>query len=328
MRVLLPRQVGGGASGSESQQRIRERIEDAQWQREMLEKSRAEKTDELAQQRSRVAHIEEHSQRLAAQAKELLERAKAIDEGKKLRDEDMAAARAETAKLKAEIEKKKDELEKAKKKAPDGQEWYALIPYDGRSGTRRRPIYVECTEFGVVIQPEGLRLTTEDFSGPLGPGNPLDSALRAIRDYWERSAGTKAGQPYPLLVVRPSGVVAFGAAKAAISAWDDEWGYELISDDKNLDFGPPEPALNATLNKTVSVARQRQAAMIAMMPKRFQGEEPLRSFAPEPTIGVNGSRSIGGSGIGGSGNGTGGGSSVGNGSGTSGGGGGGTGSGG
>src|SRR6476620_6233771 len=81
--------------GSEPGQRVRERIEDAQWQREMLEKSRAEKTDELAQARSRVAHLEEHTQRLEAKAKELLERAKAIDEGKKLRDEDMAAAKAE-----------------------------------------------------------------------------------------------------------------------------------------------------------------------------------------------------------------------------------------
>jgi hypothetical protein len=311
--ALVSAQAEAGKSEDE-QRRIRERIDDAQWRQEMLEKSRAEKTDELAQARSRVAHLEEHAQRLEAKAKELLERAQAIDEGKKLRDEDMAATKAEAAKLKAEIEKKKEEIEKAKKNSPQGQEWYALIPYDGRSGTRRRPIYVECTEFGVIIQPEGLRLTTEDFNGPLGPGNPLDSALRAIRDYWERSAGTNAGQPYPLLVVRPSGVIAFRAARAGISAWDDEWGYELINDDKIIDFGPPDPALNATINKTVSVARQRQAAMIAMMPRRFQNEEPLKSFAPEPATATGNSRYVSG----GVGNGPGGGSGLGGGSGANG----------
>src|SRR5947207_1126186 len=227
-----------GAGGDEKE--LRERLEDAQWKRELLEKSRAEKSEELTQARARVAHLEEHTQRLEAQAKELLERARSIDDGKKLRAEDLAAARAEAFRLKAEIERKKKELEEAKKKAGDGQEWYALIPYDGRSGTRRRPIYVECTELGVIIQPEGMLLKAEDFNGPLAPGNPLDSALRAIRDHWERTAGNKAGQPYPLLVVRPSGVIAFGAAKAAIRAWDDEWGYELISDEKQLDFGLPD----------------------------------------------------------------------------------------
>jgi hypothetical protein len=303
--TIAATQIGGG----EGQQReLRERLEDAQWQRELLEKSRAEKSDELTQARARVAHLEEHTQRLEAQARELLERARAIDEGKKLRAEDLAAARAEADRLKKEIEQKKKELEQAKKQKGDGQEWYALIPYDGRSGTRRRPIYVECTEFGVLIQPEGLLLKAEDFNGPLGPGNPLDSALRAIRDHWERTAGNKAGQPYPLLVVRPSGVVAFGAAKAAIRAWDDEWGYELISDDKQLDFGPPDPALDQVLYKTVAVARQRQAAMVAMMPRRFQDDEPLKSFTPEPSIHTAGGRVVGGAGAGlGSGGGTGGG---------------------
>src|SRR5207253_2224026 len=59
-----------GGSHSADQSRFRERIEDAQWQRELLEKSRAEKAEELAQSRSRVAHLEEHTQRLAAQATE------------------------------------------------------------------------------------------------------------------------------------------------------------------------------------------------------------------------------------------------------------------
>jgi hypothetical protein len=275
--TVAAQQFGGGAAGGDAQ--FRERLEDAQWQRELLEKSRAEKTDELTKSRARLAHLEEHIQRLESQAKELMDRARSIDEGKKLRAEDLAAARAEAARMKAEIDKKKKELDEAKKKNRDGQEWYALIPYDGRSGTRRRPIYIECTEIGVVIQPEGLLLRASDFTGPLGPGNPLDVALRAIREHIERTAGDKAGQPYPLLVVRPSGILAFTAARAAMKAWDDEFGYELISDDKQLDFGPPDPALNATLNKTVNVARQRQAAIIAMMPRRFQGEEPLKSFA-------------------------------------------------
>jgi hypothetical protein len=288
--TIVAKQIGGGAEG-----RLRERLEDAQWQRELLDKSRAEKTEELAQSRARLAHLEEHTQRLEGRAKELLERAKSIDEGKKLRDEDLATARAEAERLKTEIDQKKKDLDEAKKKSRDGQEWYALIPYNGPAGTRRRPIYVECTEFGVIIQPEGLLLSAQDFSGPMGPGNPLDVALRAAREHLERTLGDKAGQPYPLLVVRPSGVVAFGAARSAIKAWDDEWGYELISDEKHLDFGPPDPALSAALSKQVTVARQRQAAMIAMMPRRYASDEPLKSFAAEDVVQQSAQqRSVGG----------------------------------
>src|SRR5262245_22665674 len=214
-------QVGG--SSSEQQATLKQRLDDAQWQRELLEKSRSEKTEELTGERARVAHLEEHTQRLESQAKELLERAKSIDEGKKLRDEDLAAAKAEAEKLKDEINRKRIEAADVRKKLADKEQSYALIPYDGPSGTRRRPVYIECTEFGVVLQPEGLILRAEDFNGPLGPGNPLDMALRSIREHIERTAGDKAGQPYPLLVVRPGGIVAYGAARAAMKAWDDEF---------------------------------------------------------------------------------------------------------
>jgi hypothetical protein len=290
--------VGNIGGGDDAQQRqLRERLEEAQWRRELLERSRTEKVDELAQSRARLAHLEEHAQRLAARARELLEQARSIDEGKRLRDGDLAAARAEIARLKAEIDRKQRELDEAAKRAT-GKESYALIPYNGPSGTRRRPIYIECTEFGVIIQPEGLLLKADDFSGPLGPGNPLDMALRAIREHIERTAGDSAGQPYPLLVVRPGGIVAYAAARSSMRAWDDEFGYELIGDDKQLDFGQPDPALAATLNKTVAAARHRQTAMIAMMPRHFQGEEPLKSFAPDASADSSLQRTAGSGGVG------------------------------
>lgn len=260
---------------------IRERLEDAQWRRETLESSRAEKTQELADSRGKLAHLEEHLQRLQARAKELLERARLIDEGSQLRADDLTLVREELARVQTEVEQQKKKIDEAKKNAAK-ESWYALIPYDGAQGTRRRPIYIECTEQGVVIQPEGLVLRAQDFQGPLGPGNPLDAALRIIRSHLEQVHGAKAGQPYPLVVVRPRGVAAYGAARQALKSWDDEFGYELIGDDKRLDFGSPDPALAAALERTVAVARQKQAAIAAMMPRHFQNDEPPQSFAAEP----------------------------------------------
>ena len=97
-----------------------------------------------------------------------------------------------------------------------------------------------------------------------------------------------------------------------MKAWDDEFGYELISDEKQLDFGAADPALSARLSKTVADARQRQAAIIAMMPRRYQGDEPLKSFAADPATMAPSQRS---GGVGGLGSGTGSGNGVSSGSG-------------
>jgi len=311
---LLAHEPMGAAADPEVQRRLRERAEDAVWRRELLEQQRAEKAEQLAQERARLSHLEQHIQELQAQAKELLNRARQIDEGKQVRDDQLSAEQTELKRLKDEIARRQRELDEARRKHEAEERWYALIPYDGPNGTRRRPIYIECTDAGIVIQPEGIVFRPDDFNGPMGPGNPLDAALRTIREHLQQ-VDAKAGEPYPLLVVRPSGVVAYGAARAALKSWDDEFGYELISDDKNLAFGDPDPALVQALSKAVAQARLRQVALAAAMPRKFIGEEPLTSFDPASVPGLASAGAGGpgsgiagrgvGSGTGGTGSGTG-----------------------
>ena len=85
---------------------------------------------------------------------------------------------------------------------------YAVVPYEGPNQTHRRPIYIECRDDAVVLQPERIGLTDSDFEGPLGPGNPLAAALRAAREYMlaQRDFDPQVGEPYPLLLVRPEGI--------------------------------------------------------------------------------------------------------------------------
>ncbi len=95
------------------------------------------------------------------------------------------------------------------------------MPYEGPNQTRRQPIYLECRRDAVVVQPEGIRLTDPDFEEPLGPGNPLAMALRAAREYMlaRHEFDPQAGEPYPLLLVRPEGINAYSAARAAMKSW-------------------------------------------------------------------------------------------------------------
>lgn len=279
---LSPKQIAKEPEGptAEELQKAQEAADDARWRAEMLAQQREEKVEALAKMRLQLSHLEEHIRRLQKDAQALVDRVNEIDEGKKLKDDEVKQTQEQLAELKKKIEEKKKELEEQKKNASKEQ-WYALIPYDGPNGTRRRPFYIECVEEGIIIQPEGLLLTPADFNGPLGPGNPLDAALRAKREYIQQAANGQGGEPYPLLVVRPSGVLSYSAARAAMKAWDEEFGYELISDEKMLDFGPRDPELDKMLAQTVTVARKRQAMLAAAMPRRYQDDEPVNSFNPQ-----------------------------------------------
>jgi hypothetical protein len=287
---------GAAVATLERDKKLQEQLEDAQWRRELLEQQRTEKAQELSEGRDKLAHLENHIRELQDQAKTLLERAKEIDEGRQLRDQDLAVARLEVAQLQSQIATRKTELEQKRKEQAAKEQSYALIPYDGPNGTRRRPIYIECTAAGIVLQPEGIVFGPEDFNGPMDPGNPLDAALRTLREYLARAQGGGAGSPYPLLVVRPSGVVAYSAARSALKSWDDEFGYELISEEKRLEFGQPDRALVEQLDRAVATARARQKALALAMPRRFQGDEPLASFSPDDLPSAMGGGSGGGSG--------------------------------
>ena len=96
-------------------------------------------------------------------------------------------------------------------KAKDAPRSYAVVPYHGPNETHRRPIYIECREDSVILQPEGIQFGAGDFEGPRGPGNPLAAAVRAVREAWQRQGVdfARSGEPYPLLLVRPQGIKAY-----------------------------------------------------------------------------------------------------------------------
>jgi len=145
------------------------------------------------------------------------------------------------------------------------------VPYEGDSGTHRRPLYIECCIDGVFLQPEGIRLGPADFEGPPGPGNPLASALRAAKEHLANrpgESGEPAAQPYPLLLVRPSGVMAYSAARESLQSWGSDFGYQFIDEDWTLTFPPPDPALAEAETRAVEEARRRLEWLAQVRPPK------------------------------------------------------------
>ena len=159
------------------QQKLEQEAEDLQWQREVLEQQRSKLTEKLSDGRLELSHLEEHIRRLEENWRRLQAEAaelKNLGQGNQQQD---SSAREELARLQAEIAAQKQQLDQLREEYTKKKRAFAIIPYQGPNGTRRRPIYIECTQSGIVIQPEGIVFGPQDFTGPLGPGNPFGRRL-------------------------------------------------------------------------------------------------------------------------------------------------------
>lgn len=254
--------------------------EEERWEAEKLIEHRRQQTAELDKRRSELAHVEDHARRLRDELNTLKQEIEATER------EDDSTATAETqnrlVSLRRQTDREKELIRDLEKERDGKPPRVVIVPYKGSNGTDRRPIYVECTASAVIIQPEGVRITAGQLDGPMGPGNPLDAALRAVRSHWQKE-DADAPPPYPLLLVRPSGIHAYGASRIAMSTWDDQFGYELIPENLELAFPVKDTILEVKLVGAVQDAVSRSRARIAGAPSKYSRFTPQRIAASSGT---------------------------------------------
>lgn len=265
------------ASHIEEEQRLEQ--ETYEWRAEMLKTQQEDIARQLAGERLKLSHVEDHYRRIRDELEGLVKQAAEMEQTLAGGNPDSQTAQAELAQVYRSLEAARNQLEQVQAQAAAGPQSFALIPYEGPHSTHRRPIYIECLRDRVVLQPEGVTLVDRDFEGPLGPGNPLDAALRATREHLARTGGVERhGEPYPLIVVRSQGPRSYAAVRAAIETWDDEFGYELVNDDLALQFPAPDPVLKETMQAAVEEARRRQEILRAAQPTRFSEGSAVAGF--------------------------------------------------
>jgi len=235
-------------------------LEDLQMWIEQWKGMRANTEEDLADRRTKLSHIENHMRQLRARLDEIKAARTELAKNGIGETSQLDKLRQEQQRVRAELAAAKQQLEELKQQAVK-QVSYAIIPYKGPHETLRRPIYIECRQDAVILQPEGIRLDERDFVPPLGPANPLVSAIRAASAHWQglAAAGQDVGRPYPLLLVRPDGIEAYYAARSAMKRWETDFGYELVGDDWDLSFTPPDARLAASAQQAVEAARRRRA---------------------------------------------------------------------
>jgi len=256
------------ARSSEDQKKLERDREDTQWRTGHLRKALEKTREQLADARLELGHLESH----AAELREKLVELRRAWEQLSQSGSDTSGHEAQLAQLQSEIARAESELAQAQAVAARRRGSYAIVPYEGPHGTRRRPIYLECRADSVVFLPEGVAVGPGDVEGLLGPDNPLASAVRAAREYLLRQGAidyARSGEPYPLLLVRPSGVASYHAAREALQSWDSEFGYELVGEDWQFELPPADPALAETIRQALEAARLRQRLLAEAAPRHF-----------------------------------------------------------
>ncbi|MEZ6092270.1 MAG: hypothetical protein R3C05_30575 [Pirellulaceae bacterium] len=99
------------------------------------------------------------------------------------------------------------------------------------------------------------------------------------------AGGQQFEPPYPLLIVRPNGIMAYTAARVSMTAWDDQFGYELVPADVELAFPKPDATLAKRTEEVIAESVRRRAAIVSAVPSRYRpglsGSDPIGEVIQE-----------------------------------------------
>lgn len=243
---------------AEELKKVRFAIEENEVRVEGLADFRPDVLDRLKHARETRAHLQDSLREIENDALLLANQLKQLDQQPQVAPELLRQLETQEAELKNQILASRERLEQLELQKPAEKVVYSVVPTTAAGVTSRRPIYIECVEDRLVIQPHGITFYTRDFLPPVEAGNPLDAAMIAIRNYWDEHQLTGSeGDAYPLLIVRPDGAQSYALARHAIQSWDDEFGYELITQDLELDFGARDGQLEQEIQLAISEAKKR-----------------------------------------------------------------------
>ncbi len=182
-----------------------------------------------------------------------------------------------------ELLEQSDELIKSERKRAATPK-HSLVPYDGQTGTIRKPIVIECANGTIRFESEGVELDVKRLA-EYPPGiNPLVAGIQSLSSYWgekAREAGRSgvAARPYALLLVRPSGADQFRLARRLLQPLVGEYGYEFV--DESFAYDVP-----ATTTQAADKCREAVEAAFQMKPRG----PAVGSFDLPPGVGGGGAQ--------------------------------------
>jgi hypothetical protein len=115
-------------------------------------------------------------------------------------------------------------------------ETYSLVPYLGKSGENRRPIYVECQADQIIVHPEHLIAKVASWDGT----SPIQDLADKLAARLKANSDATKQKPYLLFLIRPQGIATYYRVLGSLGVQNIDSGYELIDSEWALDFGESE----------------------------------------------------------------------------------------
>lgn len=197
--------------------------------------------------------------------------------------------KAETEQVR-ELLRQSDELLAAQKQRLAAPR-YAIVPFDGQTGTVRQPIVIECRENSIRFVAEDITLRTDELVDYSPGHNPLLAGVRALSAYWteqNRAAGRVASEPYALLLIRPDGSREFKVARILLETIVGQYGYELVDVDFQYEIPGTTPEAvaqcRAAIERTVAIGPDPAIALRPHLERSPIQPGASRSVAAIPRI--------------------------------------------
>src|SRR5437764_322841 len=163
----------------------------------------------------------------------------------------------------ADLESLEQSLADLKAARQREQQTYSLVPYKGKRGDTRRPLYIECTELGIIFHPD-KKLVVDSRTAAFQFREEVEKRV-ALQTETVKTTSAKTDQtPYLFVLVRPNGISSYYHFLASLQGMKLDFGYEFIEPDWILDFTDAE---KAAANNSWNTADQSPTGTLGPRPE-------------------------------------------------------------
>jgi hypothetical protein len=283
------RAAAQAADASPRLDKARQALAEARDFRAKIDDARRQVSQRLADEQQRLEGIESHVRTLQDEVLKLRAEAEELFKLEEQHVDDSEMAQRELERLNKLADQLDKEIDAMRTAAKGRERRYAIVPLrDGLGGSNRPAVYFECVGDGVVLQPEGVKLTMADFRPPVHVSSPLAAAIRAVERYYKDHPETRAageeGSPYPLLVVRPDGVLSYNRARGVFDALDADYGYQPVAQEWPIDYETPNPVMAEQVARAIDLARLERERLAEAAPQLFRSRGPGEDSTNDPSM--------------------------------------------
>ncbi len=237
-----------------AESQLRQQLAQARQDRDAEARREAELRTTLQQEREKRGLLESQLARLTS-TRETAERSLTATR-LQTRQQDQ-----ELRQLSQQIERQAAELKESEESAQERQQKLEIVVYEGTSGVRRQPIFVECRAGEVIIHPEKISIPTQELEDVPVELSPLAVAIRALSVYRaeqnQQSSDNQPTEPYVLMIARPTGIPEYYGTGQVLTMHHIPFGYELIPQDRELYLGKADPEARRVMLEALEQARKR-----------------------------------------------------------------------